>query len=225
MLEGVFISDDVLLDLTADLTPKECTELLNCLCAYRIGDKIRISSRVVKTIFKRIVLDNERPAEPPRSDISLIRAEAGKKGAAKRWGKEITNDGKSDGKKWQNMANDGKNGKTESKEEERSKEEENTLNNINTLYKPPSLEEIKNYAESKGYIGFNAESFWYFYDSKNWMVGKTKMKNWKSAVSGWYSRDQARQEKPKPAYVPKDDRQTDYTGITRDLFLQDLKGG
>ena len=40
-----------------------------------------------------------------------------------------------------------------------------------------------------------AERFFLFYDSKGWMVGKNKMKNWKSAASRWIS------DKPKPKVI------------------------
>lgn len=33
-----------------------------------------------------------------------------------------------------------------------------------------------------------ADKFVNFYESKNWMVGKNKMKNWKAAAAGWITR-------------------------------------
>lgn len=35
----------------------------------------------------------------------------------------------------------------------------------------------------------DADAFVDFYSSKNWMVGKNKMKDWKSAVRNWERRD------------------------------------
>lgn len=65
---------------------------------------------------------------------------------------------------------------------------ENVLSNDNTLerkkFVPPSIDEIKAYIKDKGYH-FDAEAFWAFYDSNGWMVGKNKMKNWKSACVTW----------------------------------------
>lgn len=57
-------------------------------------------------------------------------------------------------------------------------------------FTPPTIEDVQSYAEEKGYSEFDAEKFWYYYDSKDWMVGRNPMKNWKSAISGWYKRDQ-----------------------------------
>lgn len=67
---------------------------------------------------------------------------------------------------------------------------------------PPTKEEINEYCKEKGYhlVG---EAFWTFYDSKGWMVGKNKMVNWKSAVSGWVNRDKAKDN------ITKGDSETD----------------
>ncbi len=51
----------------------------------------------------------------------------------------------------------------------------------------PTENEVKEYFKSKGNTT-EGSSFYYFYSSKNWMVGKNKMKNWKMSASGWLSR-------------------------------------
>lgn len=50
---------------------------------------------------------------------------------------------------------------------------------------PPSLEEAKAYFAEKGSTDIEAENFMDYYDSNGWMVGKNKMKAWKSAASRW----------------------------------------
>ena len=55
-------------------------------------------------------------------------------------------------------------------------------------FAPPDIDEIRAYATGKG-LAINAEEFFHFYDSKGWMVGRNKMKSWKSAVAGWAARD------------------------------------
>ena len=49
---------------------------------------------------------------------------------------------------------------------------------------PPTLQEVKDYVMEKGY-NMDAERFVDFYESKGWMVGKNKMKDWKAAVRNW----------------------------------------
>ena len=58
----------------------------------------------------------------------------------------------------------------------------------NKLYKgkftPPTLEEVKTYCLERD-NGIDPEAFIDYYESKGWMVGKNKMKDWKAAVRTW----------------------------------------
>ena len=56
------------------------------------------------------------------------------------------------------------------------------------LFKPPTEQEVASYIREKRYRSVNAKTFVTFYESKGWMVGKNKMKDWRKAVSGWESR-------------------------------------
>jgi hypothetical protein len=48
----------------------------------------------------------------------------------------------------------------------------------------PSLEDVKNYCiERKNKV--DPDRWYDFYLSKNWMIGKNKMKNWQAAVRNW----------------------------------------
>lgn len=49
---------------------------------------------------------------------------------------------------------------------------------------PPTLEEVQAYCKERN-NSVDAERFVDFYTSKNWMVGKNKMKDWKAAVRNW----------------------------------------
>ena len=55
-------------------------------------------------------------------------------------------------------------------------------------FTPPTLSEVQDYISEKGYH-IDAESFIDFYESKGWMVGKNKMKDWKAAVRTWEKRN------------------------------------
>ena len=55
-------------------------------------------------------------------------------------------------------------------------------------FSPPTLEDVKKYISENKY-NVNAERFVSFYTSKNWYVGKNKMKDWKAAVRGWHSKE------------------------------------
>lgn len=54
-------------------------------------------------------------------------------------------------------------------------------------FKKPSIDEIQKYCDERN-NGINAERFYDFYESKGWMVGKAKMKCWKSSVRTWEQR-------------------------------------
>lgn len=49
---------------------------------------------------------------------------------------------------------------------------------------PPSVEEVEQYCLERG-NNIDAQSFIDFYESKGWMIGKNKMKDWKAAVRTW----------------------------------------
>lgn len=65
-------------------------------------------------------------------------------------------------------------------------------------FAPPTREEVEAYAREKGYNGFPVDRFIAYYESNGWMVGRTKMKSWKAAVSNWWLReDKGKPEQPK----------------------------
>lgn len=71
-------------------------------------------------------------------------------------------------------------------------------------FTPPTPSDVEQYATEKGYV-IDADTFCDFYESKGWMVGKNKMKDWKAAVRGWCSRNNkqpqnARNQKVQSAY-------------------------
>jgi len=68
-----------------------------------------------------------------------------------------------------------------------------TDSNSKALFKKPTLDEVKNYCILRK-NNIDAESFISFYESKGWMIGKNKMKNWKQAIVTWENREK---KKPK----------------------------
>jgi hypothetical protein len=67
-------------------------------------------------------------------------------------------------------------------------------NNTNTTYsnkgrfKKPTLDQVNDYCiERKNNV--DAEAFLDFYESKDWKIGKNKMKDWKAAIRTWERRE------------------------------------
>lgn len=51
-------------------------------------------------------------------------------------------------------------------------------------FSPPTLEDVQAYCKERG-NKVDAERFVDYYASKGWLVGKSKMKDWKAAVRNW----------------------------------------
>ena len=80
-----------------------------------------------------------------------------------------------------------------------------------TVFSKPTLSEIEEYCKAEN-IKIDAYQFYHFYESKDWMVGKTKMKRWRSAVRTWENRN-----KPKNQSNSNFDNQKDPEGFN-ELF-------
>jgi len=59
----------------------------------------------------------------------------------------------------------------------------------NRGFTPPKLEECMCTFEEAGSTTDEGEKFFNFYTSKGWMVGKSKMKDWKAAARNWIKRN------------------------------------
>ena len=72
---------------------------------------------------------------------------------------------------------------------------------------PPTLEEVQSYIKERG-SRVDAQGFIDFYQAKGWMVGRSKMKDWKAACRNaekWERWDKATAKAGKPfVYDPGD---------------------
>ena len=59
-------------------------------------------------------------------------------------------------------------------------------------FAPPTQNEVLNYMLEKGNSGKEAGRFIDFYESKGWLVGKNKMKDWKASVRNWIRDDSSK---------------------------------
>ena len=64
----------------------------------------------------------------------------------------------------------------------------------NKTFSKPMLHQIEYYCKERK-NNIDAETFFDFYESKNWMVGKNKMKDWKAAIRTWERRDKNKSNK------------------------------
>jgi hypothetical protein len=102
-----------------------------------------------------------------------------------------------------------------SKVEKSKVEESNVISNDITKgaktrkrFIKPTVEEVREYCQERGNT-VDPDTFVNFYESKGWVVGKSPMKDWKSAVRTW---ERSRTEKTPP--------QETYSSFETDEFFQ-----
>lgn len=59
----------------------------------------------------------------------------------------------------------------------------------NKRFQKPTVEQIAEYATERGYPDFDAEYFWDYWESKGWMRGRDKIRDWKAAFRNWVKRN------------------------------------
>ena len=72
------------------------------------------------------------------------------------------------------------------------------------MFKKPTSIEVRCYADILGFP-LDAENFIDFYDSKGWLVGKNKMKDWKAAIRTWFRS----YKENNPNFTPKEPELTE----------------
>lgn len=69
-----------------------------------------------------------------------------------------------------------------------------------SVFQVPTLLEVEQEffekTNDRDFAHMIAVKFWNFYDAKGWMVGKTKMQKWKSAVMTWLNKEQIQVTQP-----------------------------
>lgn len=84
------------------------------------------------------------------------------------------------------------------KEKEKEKEKEKKKENDSDMagkpptrhsFSPPSVDDVREYCTENGY-NVDPERFVDHYTSNGWMVGRNRMKDWKSAVRNWNRKDE-----------------------------------
>ena len=98
----------------------------------------------------------------------------------------------------------------------------NTNTNTNNKFVPPKVEEVKAYCEERK-NGIDPEMFISFYESKGWMIGKNKMKDWKAAVRTWEKKERANKadksdNKPKGKMRDFEQRSYNFADLENEVF-------
>lgn len=76
------------------------------------------------------------------------------------------------------------------------------IKNIKRVFTPPSVEDVRAYCSDRG-NDIDPETFVDFYQSRGWLIGKNKMKDWKAAVRTWEKRQKPKTDKYKDNWTDK----------------------
>lgn len=169
------------------LNDAEFGRLTRALLAYSMtGEQIALCGN--ERFYAKRVMSQEDRFKASYEEVSVLRSEAGKAGAAARWqnGKRIFANGKNS----KAISANGKNGYTETKTETNTDTLPSNDGKSDTRaarFTPPSADDVSAYVQAQGYH-LNPERFVAFYEQKGWMVGKNHMKDWKAAVRSWETR-------------------------------------
>lgn len=104
----------------------------------------------------------------------------------------------------------------------------NKYNNNNIKrFTPPDCEQVSRYCQQR-HNGIDPEEFVDYYTAKDWMIGNSKMQDWKAAVRNW-ERNQAKKnakQKSKTTNLSRleCDRDYDFGALERQLFEKQMTG-
>ena len=91
---------------------------------------------------------------------------------------------------WQNKkANETECNRTDTERHPKLKQKQLTKTKTKTkTFIKPTLQEVKDYCEERN-NNINAQYFISYYEAKDWMIGKNKIKDWKACVRTWEQRN------------------------------------
>lgn len=160
--------------------PERCAKLAGKGCTVEIATNVQRAFNESPTDPERLLhdrLEKERENQKYRRQMASL---AGKKSGESRAkiSKKPAKSQESNGR----LTDVQRNGNTSSSS---SDEDGDTLKKPNRrIFQVPTYDEVEIYIEEHA-PGVNPEVFYRFYESKGWMVGKNKMKNWRAAVGTW----------------------------------------
>ena len=136
----------------------------------KLAEELEITERAVRTALNHLKSTNEVTIKVTNqfSIVTIVNWE-------KYQGRDDENDQQNDQQNDQRVTN-------ERPATDHIKEYKNIINN--NIFIKPTLEEVRAYCEERN-NNVDPETFINFYESKGWLIGKNKMKDWKAAVRTW----------------------------------------
>lgn len=217
-----------------DLDDAEAGEVLRGILTYANGEEPEFKSRAARIAFKAFKATLDRDSRK-YDEISQKRSEAGKRGLQSRWHKnEPLEEDSNEDFATEEIANDSKNNfakneiariadsdsDSDSEYIKRDIREKSAVpaQTSRKVFKKPSLGEVQEYILVNDYH-VNAERWYAFYESKNWMIGKNKMADWKAAVRTWEQSEKDRARPDPKRFANFVQRDTDYDKLVTRMEL------
>ncbi len=154
-----------------DIEPDDLKEFVEYCISLKLIQKKgeMIFSEKMKERFESLLNKRNRDRQPQKKELST-----------------------SETPKKENTVTEKPQSKVKESKVKESKVKKEESNKKSYRFSPPSKNDVYDFLIDKklhpALAKKESEKFCDFYDSKNWYVGKNKMKNWKSAASGWINR-------------------------------------
>ena len=203
-------------DMIEELDEENRSQLLLAIMRYQSDKELPEMDLGARVAFAQIRTQFRKDEEKYSKTIAN-RSAAGKLGGRP---KKASN---SEKQKKQMLFDESKSKQTKTKKADNDNVNDNDLKE-NTLagvkekrFAPPTPENVREYCREKG-LSVDSDRFVDFYESKNWYVGKNKMKDWKAAVRNW-ARSQRQEstakgtEKPRNRFDNFQQREYDYDAL------------
>lgn len=174
-------------DSIKELDPQDQVQIYNAIFSYQFDDVEIDLKGVCKSIFTLII---------PQLEANNKRYENGTKGGRPKTKTKPNENQKETKVKPNENENDNENNNDNIKE-----------NIIKERFKKPNIEEVEDYCKERN-NNVDAQRFIDFYESKNWMIGKNKMKDWKACIRTW---ERSNKKEELPNWFNKDISKEDIT--------------
>ncbi len=198
---------------------RECTDFMSVKDYNVLAFDFRVSADIVKSIVEDFGLfvftEDGKHFYSERMQQSMVivkeKSEQARLNAQKRWSKQTENQVvNANAMQTQCKRNAIKEKKSkEYKEKDISKD----ISKKKVSFCKPTLEEVKNFIAEKSY-NVDAEKFWNFYESKDWFIGKNKMKDWKASVRTWVRSEVSSRGQPQKKVNTDVDPNAEWIGKT-----------
>ncbi|MCD8207700.1 MAG: DUF6291 domain-containing protein, partial [Bacteroidales bacterium] len=205
-MKNTFIMYTEWSDMLDELTDDELGEVLRAIMCYQSGKEIPELSHCAKAVFAQI-RTQFRKDDQKYAETSEKRREASLKGVEARKQKQPNgNQTLPHGQKNNQTVGDSDSDSVSDSDSESVSEnhkKESDLKVTRERFKPPTVDEVREYAAERGYT-VDAERFVDYYQTNGWMAGKNHMKDWKAAVRNWDRNNKERQgmtAKPNNSYI------------------------